>query len=108
MLSVTSSGANSTSTPLTVLTMARHRSASSSYGAEDYDNLADEVIDRTGATPEHGDSDDIEADIDVEAVAVNISPEDHSGQSENGLEEPILREGSYNSGMGHDFQSGEN
>ena len=84
------------------------KSASSSYGAEDYDNLADEVVSRTGATPEHSDEEEAESDIDVEAVAVNATPDDSSGQSENVLESPILQEGSYNPGMSGDFQGGNN
>lgn len=74
------------------------KSASSSFGAEDYEKLAKEVIDRTGMTiPEHMDEDStesqnsaVESESDLEPVAVlsdDTSTEEHSSD-----EEPLYRQ----------------
>jgi chromosome partitioning protein len=83
------------------------RSASSSYGAEDYDNFAREVVERTGAVPSNKPPQDPDTEINVEEVAVAAIPDEPPAESESIMKEQILREGSYSSGSSDNFQSGE-
>jgi len=86
------------------------KSASSSFGAEDYEKLAEEIIDRTGMTiPEHMVEDSpesqnsaAESESDLEIVAVlsdDASTEEHSSD-----EEPLYRQHNYDSSIGDNLE----
>ena len=89
------------------------KSASSSFGAEDYEKLAQEVIRRTGMTVPGGE-DEIQADPRNEAVeneddlvAVTVPSHDSSADDKDPVEEPVYRQG-YHSNAGDNVESGEN
>ncbi|UCE65438.1 MAG: ParA family protein [Candidatus Zixiibacteriota bacterium] len=89
------------------------KSASSSFGAEDYEKLAQEVIRRTGLTVP-GREEEIQTDSRNEAVeneddlvAVAVSPNNSSAEDKNPVEEPAYRQHSYHSNAGDDAESGE-
>ena len=78
------------------------KSASSSYGAEDYENVALEVIARTGMTiPE----------TDNESSAESPLDDPHSGDetrdNEDSVEEPILQSHSYGSETDGNYDKGD-
>ncbi len=90
------------------------KSASGSFGAEDYDKLADEVIERTGMKipePEKEirmESPDLTVDDTDDPVTVGVSSDDVSHEAQDPQEEPVYRQGSYISNAGDNIESGEN
>lgn len=89
------------------------KSASSSFGAEDYENLAREVIRRTGMTVPGGE-DEIQSDPRNEAVeneddlvAVTVSSDDSSAEDKNPVEEPVYGQHSYHSSSDDNVENGE-
>jgi chromosome partitioning protein len=91
------------------------KSASSSFGAEDYEKLADEVMERTGMelkeNPDenNGDSENSRpAENTNDLVAVSISSEDRSEGAQNSPEERVYQQQSYGPDAGDNIKDGEN
>ncbi len=90
------------------------KSASSSFGAEDYDKLADEVIERTGmkilepGNEIQAESPDPAVDDADDPVAVGVSSDDVSHEAQDPQEEHVYRQSSYISNGGDNIESGEN
>jgi hypothetical protein len=90
------------------------KSASSSFGAEDYDKLADEVIQRTGMEIReiqgniHQDTQSGQEHNTENLVGVNVSSDDSAPDTQDSPEEPVYHQQSYDSGTGENSKSGEN
>ncbi|UCC80262.1 MAG: ParA family protein [Candidatus Zixiibacteriota bacterium] len=90
------------------------KSASGSFGAEDYCKLAEEVIERTGMTirePENEiqtESSDPAVDDADDPVTVGVSSDDISHEAQDPQEEHVYRQSSYIANAGDNIESGEN
>jgi len=79
------------------------KSASSSYGAEDYENVALEVIARTGmAIPETGN------ETAAGSPLVDTPSGDETRDNDDSVEEPILQSQSYGSETDGNYDKGDN
>lgn len=90
------------------------KSASSSFGAEDYEKLAREIIRRTGMTVPGGE-DEIQSESrnaavenEDDLVAVTVPSHDSSADDKDPVEEPVYRQHGYHSNAGDNVESGEN